>query len=443
MILFENKLGQLISQGAAYDCDGWGQLTTDTLSWSVNGKHYALALADTVGVSACDSTEKQGGLCFEVYAYPLVSTKRWFQTIACSKRVLRTYKFVCPKAEVRSQWLQSLQYVLNQRPIQENSKPRHLHIILNPTSGKRQAQKIYQLIKPIFENSNIQITLTQTTSINHGFELARTLPLNELDGLVVIGGDGTLYEVINGLMERPDWQTAIQTPIGIMPAGTGNGLCKTLLEQAGEPYDPISAAFLIAKGKTYPIDLIAIEHCGKRYHSFLSLEWAIASDVDIGSNYLRFLGSLRHMLYALFCILRFRVYKGRFSFLPAHPPHLQLHSHGSSPWQTIEDDFIFFWAMNIKWAAHDMQIAPHAQLDNGTIDVILIRKGISRLQLLIAFLKTATGEYINMEKIEYYRVTSFLLEPLTSTGILAVDGEQIDYSPLQANVKKGLACIMG
>ena len=43
----------------------------------------------------------------------------------------------------------------------------------------------------------------------------------------------TLMQVINGIMERPDWATAINTPIGILPTGSGNALCASLLYEAG------------------------------------------------------------------------------------------------------------------------------------------------------------------------------------------------------------------
>lgn len=50
-----------------------------------------------------------------------------------------------------------------------------------------------------------------------------------MGGIVVIGGDGILYEVINGLMERPDWETLFQElKLGIIPSGSGNGLAKSI-----------------------------------------------------------------------------------------------------------------------------------------------------------------------------------------------------------------------
>lgn len=57
-------------------------------------------------------------------------------------------------------------------------------------------------------------------------------------GIIVIGGDGVLYEVINGIMERPDWKNIIKMiPFGIIPGGSGNGLAKSLA--ACTRYEPL------------------------------------------------------------------------------------------------------------------------------------------------------------------------------------------------------------
>ncbi|KAM7372217.1 hypothetical protein PAMP_009400 [Pampus punctatissimus] len=63
---------------------------------------------------------------------------------------------------------------------------------------------------------------------NHARELVRKADLSQWDALVIMSGDGLLFEVINGLMEREDWQEAIQTPLGILPGGSGNALAASV-----------------------------------------------------------------------------------------------------------------------------------------------------------------------------------------------------------------------
>jgi len=437
-----------------------GILTADKLIWITNEKKYVLALEDIVGASSLPETSSYQMACFVVHAYPLIQKGKFFGK---PKRVLREYYFACPDIEVRSQWVKAINNALVERT--QTKKPRHLHILLNPASGQQKARRIFQKVRPMWEKSQIQLTVTETTSAGQAKKIIQTLPLEKIDGLVIIGGDGTLYEAINGLMSRPDWESAILTPIGLISAGTGNGLCKTLLDLAGEPYDPVSAAFLIAKGKTRPLDLAIAQQHHRRYYSALSLSWGFISDVDLESDKLRFLGSFKNTIYALIRILSLRTYKGRLSFSPVSDwtpaTHGQCKSLAQCPicgdrlspglplesvshfTHVIEDEFVLFWAMNAIWAAHDIKATPHAHLSDGAMDLLVVRRGISKWQLLLAFLRSATGEHISLPYVEYYKVRSFCLEPLTSRGTLAIDGEQVDYLPIQLQVFQGLARVFG
>jgi sphingosine kinase len=414
---------------------------------------------------------------FRIHTCPLVTSSGWLGWGKKRQRVLKTYHFACPNAEVRSRWIGAIQNILNGEPMDNPNHRiyRRLKIFINPMSGKKQGRKIFDTIKPILDCSHLEYTVAETTYAGEIQATLSQLDLSAIDEIVLVGGDGSIHEAINGLMSRSDWQEAILKPIGVIPAGTGNGLAKTLLEIAGEPYDPVSAAFLIAKGKQRPLDIAIAQQTGKNYYSsyysFLSLGWGIISDVDIESERLRFLGSLRTDIYALMRIWNLRHYPGRFSYIPATdeltaadecqefkecssaffdaeknipetPSSLKMSEPSGEQWRAIEDDFVLCWAMNIRYATHDIQAAPNAHLSDGNLDVILVRRGISKFNLLSAFLKSAQGEHISLPGIEYYKVRGFRLEPLTCQGILAVDGEQVDYLPIQMEVKRGLARVI-
>ncbi len=416
-------------------------LTTNALIWYSDGKKHQLYLDDVVGVSIGENSHLNQMPCLTVNAYPLMQKGKFSVK---RQRILQEYKFACPNREVRSRWVQAINNTLRGFPVDAIALPRRLQIILNPISGKKQGRKIFAQVRPLLERSHLHFTVTETFSAEETRNFLQKMALEEIDSLVIVGGDGTIREAIDCLMSRDDWQSALQTTIGVIPAGTGNGLCKTLLELSGEPYDPISAAFLIAKGKKQSCDLVAFKQNSRRYHSFLSLSWAIVSDVDIESERLRFLGYLRTNIYALMRIISLRSYKGRFSFLPhsdwKHP--LAQSKEWDGEWQVIEDEFILFWAMNTTWANHSMKAAPYAQLADGAMDVLLVRQGASRWELLSALLGCAKGEHIFLPCMEYYKVRCFRLEPLTDRGILAVDGEQVNYSPIEMKVIEGLARVM-
>lgn len=416
-----------------------GILSESTLSWQQDGSEQQLSLEDVVGVSLLER-EAVEFPCLLVHAYPKVKADL---LVPKQKRALQEYCFTCPDLTVRSQWHRAINNTLFGKPIDAEVISRHLQIIINPVSGRGQAAQIFERVRPLFERSNLEYTVTETFSAIDTKNVVRELDLSKIDGLVIVGGDGTIHDAIAGLMSRSDRDIAIKTPLGIIPGGTGNGLSKTLLESSKEDYDPLNAAFLIAKGKRQSLDIAAIKQNNTKYYSFLSLAWGLISDIDIKSEKLKFLGSWRFDLYALWSICLLRTYRGKFSFIP-HPnckPPLDLTISQQGKWQVIEDEFVFLWAMNTAWAAHDKNVTPHADLSDGAMDVLVMRQGTSRIELLKVLLRCGKGRHLDLPHMEYYKVRAFKLEPLTDGGILAVDGEPVDYSPIKMKVIPNLACV--
>lgn len=93
-------------------------------------------------------------------------------------------------------------------------------IIYNPYGGKKKAQKLLdRVIGPMFAEAGVEVVPHQTQHAGHGIELARTISLAGIDGLCALGGDGTLSEVMGGLVSRED---GAAVPLGFIPGGTGN-----------------------------------------------------------------------------------------------------------------------------------------------------------------------------------------------------------------------------
>ncbi|KAF0045463.1 hypothetical protein F2P81_001992 [Scophthalmus maximus] len=212
-------------------------------------------------------------------------------------------------------------------------RPRRLLLLVNPFSGRGQAMQWCQThILPMIREANISYNLIQTERQNHARELIREISLPEWDGIVIVSGDGLLHEVINGLMERPDWELAIKIPVSILPCGSGNALAGSVNHHAG--YDMclrepllLNCCFLLCRGGVRPMDLVSVTTspapsnnsrtaAPKRLFSFLSVAWGFVSDVDIESERYRGLGSARFTLGTLVRIASLRSYKGRLSYLP-------------------------------------------------------------------------------------------------------------------------------
>jgi sphingosine kinase len=413
-----------------------GILTQDYLYWQHEETKEQLYLNDVVGTALVNHGEDNQP-CLLVSAYPQQTVGLIFKK---QRRVLQEYYFTCADLAKRSQWQKAINNTLVGKAIEADIKCRHLQVVINPHSGKQQGVKIFEQVRPLLDRSNLTYTVTKTTSAADIKNLVLNLDLKETDGLVIVGGDGTIHDAIAGLMSRPDRETAIKLPLGTIPGGTGDGLAKSLLESAGESYNPLNAAFLIAKGRQQSLDLATVTQNGKEYYSCLSLAWGLISEVDVESEKLKFLGALRFDVYALILMSLLRTYRGRFSYL-IHPDYNQSQKNLSPSWQVMEDDFIFLWAMNTPWSAHDMNVTPYASINDGAIDVLVMRRGTSRWELLQALLRCGKGQHLDLPHMEYYKVSAFKLEPLTDKGILVIDGEPVEYSAIEMKVMPNLACV--
>ena len=68
-----------------------------------------------------------------------------------------------------------------------------------------------------------------TSHFQHAIELSKELPLDKYDAVVTVGGDGMIYEVLNGFAQHRDPMRALKIPLAPVPTGSGNGLAIDLL----------------------------------------------------------------------------------------------------------------------------------------------------------------------------------------------------------------------
>ncbi|XP_069783172.1 sphingosine kinase 2-like isoform X2 [Narcine bancroftii] len=209
---------------------------------------------------------------------------------------------------------------------------RRLLLLVNPCSGRSQAMALCrEHVLPAMSEANISYNLVCTERQNHARDLVQEIELSEWDGIVIVSGDGLMHEVINGLMSRPDWESAIKMPLGIIPAGSGNALAAAINYNAGLPPAVgsdllLNCLLLLCRGTPSPLDLVSVTTAsGRRLFSFLSVALGFVADVDIESERYRALGPTRFTLGTLLRLASLRRYPARLSYLPAPSPHLRPH----------------------------------------------------------------------------------------------------------------------
>ena len=285
---------------------------------------------------------------------------------------------------------------------------KRLAVIVNPKGGSGRGASILEQVRPAFTAAGMELEVYATSHSGHASELAAKLDLSGCIGLCSIGGDGTNHEVVCGLMQRKD---PAAVPLGIIPAGTGNSLAEHL-----DCLDPLTAAKKSAAGNVVPLDVARITSEEGIDHSINIVGWGAAVDVNRTAERLRWLGSVRYSLAALWEILRSR------------RRTLRLMLDG----EVIEDNFQMVLACNTRFTGKGMQLAPRAQLDDRLLDVIIVRRA-TRLQMLQLFSRVFDGSHVEMPCVEYRQVSRL---ELSSPGRepLNIDGELKRRLPIRVEM---------
>ena len=282
-------------------------------------------------------------------------------------------------------------------------------LTVNPHGGTKKGPQLLKKVKPIFEASGIELFIIETTFAGHAKELANQLDLTEYDGFIGIGGDGTLHEIINGMLSRPDEN---KIPIGIIPGGSGNSYMHDL-----NLTDPLKAAKAIIQRNTKFLDTAQVEvnHVVKYANNLIG--WGLVTDVGKKAEHYRWMGTNR---YTILSVMEVFHHKSRSAALIMDD-------------KKIEDEFTFIIACNSMHVGKGMKMAPKARLDDGLIDLIVIRAGASRIRLLQVLPKLFDGSHINEPEVEYYQTSKFSLIPETDE-ILNIDGEIMGSTPIKVKM---------
>ncbi|HET9913443.1 MAG TPA: diacylglycerol kinase family protein [Anaerolineales bacterium] len=134
---------------------------------------------------------------------------------------------------------------------------RKVKIILNPMADMGNAWRIARDLRSITEQHG-GIEWTGTVYPGHAIDLAREAGIHHYDKVIAMGGDGTVHEVVNGLMKVPE---RIRPILGVVPAGSGNDFSHAI----GTPTNPADALRRALDGETSTVDLgVMIDEHGKQ-----------------------------------------------------------------------------------------------------------------------------------------------------------------------------------
>ena len=294
-------------------------------------------------------------------------------------------------------------------------RPVAVHMFVNPYSGRKKGDRIAQQICERFEQANVATTVHRSTSPGHLVQLAREAdaPLGAV--LLVVGGDGSLSEVITGRFERG---TAKEDVFAIAPGGTGNSQAHDLgIHTIDDAVNTVLAGRVqsLDVGQVTLTEGLPGDERGRivRYSHNL-VTWGLGVDSTIKAERMRWMGPLRYDVGIVMAIL---ANQRRTAVLEMDGVRL-------------EDDFTLLLIQNSQTGGSRLPLAPGASLDDSRMDIGIL-KSMSRRQVFRAFsMLKAEGRHVYHSRVDYHR-----FERLTITtpkpSAINVDGENLGSTPLE------------
>ena len=105
-------------------------------------------------------------------------------------------------------------------------------LVVNPFSGFQKGRPRYlNVVQPIMEECRIKHDVIFTERSLQGMEIGQTTPPNKYDAIIGMSGDGLINEILNGMINRPDKEEALKTPLGAIANGTSNCFAAEVMDK--------------------------------------------------------------------------------------------------------------------------------------------------------------------------------------------------------------------
>ncbi|KJE92602.1 ceramide kinase [Capsaspora owczarzaki ATCC 30864] len=199
--------------------------------------------------------------------------------------------------------------------VTQAQRPTRLIAIVNPVGGRKQARMVMaSVVQPLLELVQIPCQALETQAAGQAKDLAQGLDLNALSGILCVGGDGTVSDVVHGLLANPSWNPSRPTPVGLIPAGSTD----TIMYSTIGCNDRVTAVLQVILGETLGMDVASVRQQGSVQRYALSfLGFGFYGDVIKRSESMRLFGPMRYDIAGFSAFLGMTSYSGKIHFLPA------------------------------------------------------------------------------------------------------------------------------
>jgi diacylglycerol kinase (ATP) len=295
-------------------------------------------------------------------------------------------------------------------------------IIANPSAGHGKGARLIPEIERELTRLGLDFDLVCTERVGHAIQLAREAALAECEVVVAAGGDGTVNEVLNGLMEAR-LESKNRPALGILCTGRGNDFAPCL----NIPADLPAACQALKDNHQRTIDIgrvVGGKFPDGRY---------FANNVGVGFDAIGTIEVAKLPEWGMFSFL-IAILKTIFLFYKGPTVRLD-YDH-----QTLTTSTLMLLTMNGKRMGTGFKMAPDSMPDDGLFDLVIVRQVSRRriFSLIPHFMKGTQGTQPEVRTLRASKVAITALEgalPAQSDGeIICVDGKRLDIELLPHQV---------
>ncbi|WP_064196336.1 MULTISPECIES: diacylglycerol kinase family protein [Emticicia] len=272
-------------------------------------------------------------------------------------------------------------------------------------------------LKKTFDANNFIVKIIETEYASHAILLTESVVNEGFTIIVACGGDGTLNEVVNGVMNVGNESVKVC----LLPNGSGNDFAKTIIPT--QTIESLKEAILTGSIKKIDVGLATFKdkngQQASRYYiniTDVGIGGVIAKELFYAS---RFFGAT--LTYQYFILKNFITYR---------PQNIIVKG----------DDFVYeskvmnFCAANGKFFGSGLGIAPEAKVDDGLIEAVAIGD-VNLIDYFLNFPKIKRCERLTHKAVKYFKSKSLSFESESANTPIDMDGEFVGFLPMSVTVK--------
>ncbi|MFC1952069.1 diacylglycerol/lipid kinase family protein [Chloroflexota bacterium] len=286
----------------------------------------------------------------------------------------------------------------------------HAKVIVNPVAGAYSTRRKWPHISKLLEHVGLSFDYEYTEGAGHAIELAREAASDGYRYIVAVGGDGTVNEVANGILNST---SPTETSLGVISTGTSSDFVRS----AGIPRDYIRACSSLCSSQRQLIDVGVVEfkRGGQTLQRFFVNVGGVGFDatvVEATEKWPKFFGGTIPYLAGLFRTLLGYRHKA-----------VVIRVGGRVDIKRVLNVVV----ANGSYFGGGMHIAPRAELNDNLLDVLVIGD-MGKFELVKALPTVYKGTHINHPKVSMEQVTRITFES-PERLLVHADGELLGECP--------------